>query len=189
VPFSWGGGAVLSLASWVWKTSDVRCSRRDAPGGPRRRPGIGLLAVGLLFGATACVATPDAVEEASAYAAVIRWFVADRDPQAPVFLDGRDDTEIDLAVQAEVVRLLEDYETVRFIDAVNEAVEESLPGLPVREDGVFLRLGALNANGTAWVRVDRYLTEEEAISYRFTLERQGDSWILEDPPELLQSSD
>lgn len=148
-----------------------------------------MLTVGLLLGATACVATPAAVEEATAYAAVVRWFVADRDPQAPVFLDGRDDTEIDLAVQAEVVRLLEDFESVRFIDAVNEAVEVSLPGLPVRESGVFLRLGALDANGTASVRVDRYLTEEVAISYQFTLQRQGDSWTLEGPPELLQSAD
>ena len=72
---------------------------------------------------------------------------------------------------------------------VNEAVEESLPGLPVRESGVFLRLGALDANGTAWVRVDRYLTEEVAISYQFTLQRQGESWTLEGPPELLQSDD
>jgi hypothetical protein len=148
-----------------------------------------LLTVGLLLGTTACVATSDAVEEASAYAAVVRWFVADRDPQAPVFLDGRDDTEIDLAVQAEVVRLLEDYESVRFIDAISEAVEDSLPGLPVRESGLFLRLGALDANGTARVRVDRYLTEEVVISYQFALQRRGDSWTLEGPPELLHSAD
>ena len=159
-------------------------------------PGLGgrfralawILIISLAAGSAACVGTSVSEErDAAVYAAVVRWFVADLDPATPIFLDGQDGIEIDLLVQAEVLHLLEDFEAVRFIDTLSEAVDETVPGSPVRAMGIFVRLGSISGDQRVSVTAARYISEDETATYLFTLGRRQGEWEIEGSPDLAQS--
>lgn len=136
----------------------------------------------------ACVsATPTEDREAAVYVEVARWFLSDVASETPVFLDHREEGEIDLAVQAAVVERLGEFQSVRFIDSVSEAVDETEPGAPVRDGGVFLRLGSLEGDGVVSLVVSRYVSADEVETYRFTLRVVGDRWDIQGVPTPVQS--
>ena len=99
-----------------------------------------------------------------------------------VFLAARDDAEISAEVQAGIVVELEDWANVRFIDALDEALEERDGVERVRSDGVLIGLGAVSGDDTeASLTADRYESESSTIVYDITLTRRGGEWRVEVP--------
>ena len=167
--------------------ADVAGRPRDPGLGARCRVLAWVLIISVAAGASACAGTSVSEErDAAVYAAVVRWFAAGLDPATPIFLDGQDGIEIDLVVQAGVLRLLEDFEVVRFIDTVSEAVDETIPGAPVRAMGIFVRLGSISGDQEVSVTAGRYMSEDETATYVFTLRRRQGEWEIEGSPNLAQ---
>ena len=173
----------------------VRGAMRVEVAAHPRDPGLGaccraivwVLIISIAAGSTACARTSVSEErDAAVYATVVRWFLAGLDPATPIFLDGQDGIEIDLVVQAEVLLLLEDFEVVRFIDTLSEAVDETLPGAPVRAMGIFVRLGSISGDRKVSVIAGRYISEDETATYVFTLGRPQAEWEIEGSPDLVQ---
>lgn len=99
-----------------------------------------------------------------------------------VFLAARDDAEISAEVQAGIVVDLEDWANVRFIDELDEALEEHEGVERVRSDGVLIGLGAVSGDDTeASLTADRYESESSTIVYDVTLTRRGGEWQVEVP--------
>jgi hypothetical protein len=166
---------------------DVASRPRDPGLGGRCRAIAWVLIISVAAGAAACARTSVSEErDAPVYAAVVRWFAVGLDPATPIFLDGQDGIEIDLVVQAGVLRLLEDFEVVRFIDTLSEAVDETVPGAPVRAMGIFVRLGHISGDREVSVTAGRYISEDETATYLFTLGRRQGVWEIEGSPELAQ---
>jgi len=165
----------------------VAARPRDPGLGGRCRVIAWVLVISVAAGAAACVRTSGSEDrDAAVYAAVVRWFAAGLDPATPIFLDGQDAIEIDLVVQAGVLRLLEDFEVVRFIDTLSEAVDETIPGAPVRAMGIFVRLGSISGDQEVSVTAGRYMSEDETATYIFTLRRRQGEWKIEGSPDLAQ---
>lgn len=159
--------------------------RRDLDSGGRCGAVAWVLVVLMAAGFAACAKKSASVErDAAVYAAVVRWFAAGLDPATSIFLDGPDGVEVDLAVQAEVLGLLKDFDVVRFIDTVSEAVDETVPGAPVRAEGIFVRLGSVTGDRRVSVTADRYVSENETKTYVFTLERRQGEWEIQGSPDL-----
>ena len=176
-----------SLGVWVTMGADVAARPRDPGLADRCRAIAGVLIISVVAGATACAGTSVSEEkDAAVYAAVVRWFAADLDPATPIFLDGQDGIEIDLVVQAGVLRLLEDFEVVRFIDTLSEAVDETIPGAPVRAMGILVRLGSISGDQEVSVTAGRYMSEDETTTYVFTLRGRQGEWEIEGSPDLAQ---
>ena len=149
---------------------------------------VSALVLVIAAGATACVTTSATEErDAAVYAAVVRWFGAGLDPATTIFLDSQDDTQIDLVVQVEVLRLLEGFEVVRFIDTLNEAIDETVAGAPVRDMGIFVRLGSISGDRTVSVAASRYISGDETTGYVFTFTRRQGEWELVGSPDLAKS--
>ncbi len=72
---------------------------------------------------------------------------------------------IDLAVQARVVTVLDTVARVRFIDHRAEAIDEDLPGKPVRENGMLVGLGPIVAGDAdqRTVQARRYLKPDRFV--------------------------
>jgi hypothetical protein len=155
--------------------------------GGRCRAIAWVLIVSVAAVAAACAKASVAEErDAAVYAAVVRWFAAGLDRATPIFLDGQDGIEIDLVVQARVLRLLEDFEVVRFIDTLSEAVDETVLGAPVRAVGIFVRLGSISGDREVSVTAGRYMSQDEMVTYVFTLGRRQGEWEIEGSPTLAQ---
>lgn len=86
------------------------------------------------------------------------------------------DQPIDLDVQVEVLDRLEDYATVRFVDAFEEAVAEEKAGVPVLQDGVVVGLGPLPQD-LSRAQVERYESEVDEPR-RFAASHEDDEWHL-----------
>lgn len=175
------------LGVWATIGADVAARPRDPGLGARCRAIAWILIISVAAGASACAGTSVSEErDAAVYAAVVRWFAAGLDPATPIFLDGQDAIEIDLVVQAGVLRLLEDFEVVRFIDTLSEAVDETIPGAPVRAMGIFVRLGSISGDQEVSVTAGRYMSEDETATYVFTLRLRQGEWEIEGSPNLAQ---
>lgn len=126
---------------------------------------------------------------AEIYAAAIRWLVDDGRDSEPVegervFVESVDEAGIPLAVQADVVNLLEDELSVRFIDAWEEAIDTAEPGDPVRDAGVLIGLGAVDVEERSPVRiyVDRYRHLLDVAAYDMLIERRAGRWRVTGDP-------
>lgn len=130
--------------------------------------------------------------EVGIYAAAIRWLVEDRWGDAegpfeePVYVEtiGADE-DIPLEIQAGVVERLEDFATVRFIDAREEAVETSKPRDPIRGEGLLVGLGPVPPGQGTPVRLyaDRYTDVEDVVAYELVIERAEGGWRVAGRPE------
>ena len=118
---------------------------------------------------------------ASIYAAVIVALVERPagDGRPVVFVTTRQDVKpISLEVQAAVVKNVADKATVRFVDRVEEAVDEKAPGLPVIE-GVLLRMGPVAANGDPIdVDVERYLDDATQQLVTLAASQASGVWVV-----------
>ncbi len=175
------------------------------------RRAVSLLSVGV-FAATltlsGCVdhAGPEDTRVSAVYAAVLRWFVHDEtgvdappatvpeDQRLHLFLEPRGEgARIDLQVQTQLIDDLIDVAAVRFIDALDEAIEEPADeaGAPVvRDDGILLRLDPVPEDGDhIELDVDRWVRsvdgEAEFETWRFDVVARGDSWQVTGAPEAV----
>ena len=101
-----------------------------------------------------------------------------------VYLASREGVTIDINVQAGIVVELEDWATIRFIDAIEEAIETGEPDAPVRDDGVLLGLGSI-PEGVASVSVsaDRYEGDSHLTVFDVELARRAGEWSVVEPLE------
>lgn len=170
-----------------------------------------LAVAGVLAGAMALVgcvdhAGPDDTRASAVYAAVVRWFVHDEtgiaappatvpeDERFHVFLEPRGEgARIDLQVQTELIEDLSDVVVVRFIDALDEAIEQPSDEdgtSAVRDGGVLLRLDPIPEEGDrVEVDVDRWVRSvddaEEFETLRFEVVAHGDEWRVKGTPQAV----
>lgn len=188
---------------------------------PPRRRGAWRLALARRTTAVAIVATltsvmplagcvdhagPEDTRVSAVYAAVVRWFVHDEtgvdappatvlaDDRLHVFLEPRGEgARIDLQVQTQLIDDLTDVAAVRFIDALDEAIEEPDAddgAAVVRDDGVLLRLDPVPEDGErVEVDVDRWIRsadgEPEFETLRFEVVATDESWRVDGAPEAV----
>jgi hypothetical protein len=140
-----------------------------------------LMVVGLLSGCTDGGEREDAERDAAIYRSVIVDVVErsgvdlDGGEDLPVlFLEALGPDGIPLGVQVEVVgHFVERYE-IRFIDDLDEAVDEELPGLPVQEGSLLIGLGDLDVGRTTEVHCEIYLRADDVRGFGYTLVQVGD---------------
>lgn len=127
--------------------------------------------------------------EVPVYAELIRRVVGDApfaevdDPKdVAVFVHPLEDDPIELDIQVEVLRELDEFATVRFVDSFVEAVEEDEPEVPVLEDGVVVGLGELRplegSDESFEVRAERYDASGGPRGLVFEARRSGQRWVL-----------
>lgn len=109
---------------------------------------LAIFALGLVGCGRATPTTVDRRDDVAVYVAVLRS-VAEL-PTTPatvrrrVFVEPLDKaTQLPLDVQAAVVADLKDVADLRFIDERQEAIDDKLPGWPVRDGGVLIALGSM----------------------------------------------
>lgn len=139
------------------------------------------VAAAFLLSATVagCNGDSETVErDAGIYAAVIDTVVGDApfadldDPLAVVvWVYPLADDVIDLEVQVEVLVLLEEYATIRFVDDFEEAVDEDAAGQPVLEAGVAVGLGPVPGEAPVSVRAERYAGDGSPEALRLDVRR------------------
>ncbi|MDP2292295.1 MAG: hypothetical protein Q8M22_13985 [Actinomycetota bacterium] len=143
------------------------------------------LIVGLSCVTAACTDLSPSKERASdVYATIIRSFADDSeaDPPLKVFVEPRGEgSSINVDVQAEVITAVEDVAEVRFIDARDEALEDTGDGvLVVRDGGILLAFGPVpNDAADVTVEVDQYLDGTSVRTHRFVMRRSGDVWLID----------
>jgi hypothetical protein len=148
---------------------------------------------GVLIGCGIDTEVDDADRNATIYRSVIADVVGrsgvgldDSDDLPVLFIEAFEADGISLEVQVEVVTsFIEQYE-IRFIDDRDEALEDDLEGLPVRENSVLIGLGPIVLDGTADVRSERYLSTDAVSAYRYTLAGRDDSWSIVGAPEEIE---
>lgn len=139
-----------------------------------------LMMIGLLTGCPNEEQQSDDERDAAIYEAVIEDVIE----RSGVELDGGEDLPvlfiesigpdgILLPVQVEVVGKFEDRYEIRFIDHLDEAVEEELVELPVPEGSLLIGLGDLHVDGTAAVHCEIYLQADDVRGFGYTLARVG----------------
>jgi hypothetical protein len=143
------------------------------------------LAVVVAVGATACGdGEPGETERAAGiYSAVVRAAVGDEpfvglaDPlRLVVWIYPLEDRSIELAVQVKVLEQLEDFATVRFVDAFDEAVDGNGPDRPVLEDGIAVGLGPVGESPRPQIDAAIHGVGADAEMVIFTVQRSGQSW-------------
>ena len=108
----------------------------------------------------------------------------DEDTTRTVFLQAHEDNEISAEVQVGVVNELDDWANVRFIDDLEEAVDESVDGAPVRDHGVLIGLGpATEGAVTSTLVADQYVSATQTMVFDVSLRRRSGEWTVEEPLE------
>lgn len=143
---------------------------------------VAAASVGLLLGC-GDEATADAETEAAIYAEVLRQVHGREQADEPPLLFVRPTAghAIDLGVQAEVVRRLDDVATVRFVDEDDEVLLVDEPDEPVRDDAVVITVSAIaRTGGRAEVRAERYADSRHVEVHCVALRRVGSEWRTTD---------
>lgn len=127
--------------------------------------------------------TETTVAQAGVYVATVRALVPSDAPDDAVddavFLGTEADDGLALALQAEILEALDDYEQIRFVDSRAEALEEREPLEPVRNEGVYLEFQSVEIRGdTADARVLRYEDATTQDRVELVLERAGTTWSV-----------
>jgi hypothetical protein len=138
------------------------------------------LAVLAACGSSAAARNDGDQRVAAVYRAVI-LAIADPQPDAEhkpvVFVAPRPDAKtIPLTVQASVVEGLADEVSVRFVDDDKEAIDGTVDGEPVKEEGVLLRLGPVAAGDPVEVTADRYRTLTDQALVTLSARSNGEDW-------------
>lgn len=164
-------GPVLSSARW-------------------RRLATALVALGLISGCTDGGEAEETTRDAAIYRSVIVDVVdrsgveLDETEGLPVlFIESLSPDGIPLQVQVGVVGgLVEEYE-IRFIDHLDEAVENDLPTVPVRAGSLLIGLGDIDIDGTAEVHSELYRQLDDVRGFSYTLTRiDDDRWDVVGSP-------
>lgn len=162
-----------------------------------RTNALRLTTVFALAGVLIGCASNTKVDETARNAAIYRSVIADVVDRSGVSLDDSEDQPvlfieafeadgITLEVQVEVVTsFIEQYE-IRFIDDRDEALADDLEGLPVRANSLLIGLGPIVLDGTADVRIERYLSTDAVSAYRYTLTGRDGRWSVVGSPEEIE---
>ncbi|MEX2626643.1 MAG: hypothetical protein WD225_07145 [Ilumatobacteraceae bacterium] len=149
---------------------------------------------------SAACSESDPVEEGSGRdAAVIEQVIrelagepdeSDESDDVPVvYVVGVDGT-IGIEVQASVAAALVDHIDVRFVDERVEAIDETVDGRPVRDDGVLLVIQDVPVEGEEIeVQVDRYVAFEDEERMVVSLEYDDPEWDVTSSVELEHPDD
>ncbi len=160
-----------------------------------RRILIGALFSGALA-STACTSDAPADDrELGIYASVLDWIFDQPDVEVgttpegdgpPAYIEHLGSGEIAIDVQVDIIGRFDGEVDIRFIDDRQEALDESLPGSPVRDEGILIGLGPVTDGDPTEVRAEaRYGSRIDA--YRFTLVRTGEQWRLDGEPALVDA--
>lgn len=169
------------------------------PSGPGRRLGA---PVACLLAAVLVLLVPLACSDGEGsggtdrrveiYGLVMDWLLErERFPADPgeepdetptVFVDHLN-RSIDLDVQVGLVGRFEGEFELRFVDALSEAVDDSDPEAPVRNDGVLVGLGMIPEEPPYLVRAEVYRERGDLDAYRFELVPSGEDWVMRSEPE------
>ena len=134
---------------------------------------------------TACTGGVSNASErrADIYSAVIRAVLGETShpkisSDTSVFVGaGRERSTINLEVQADIVDELHELATIRFVDRRVEAIDDSNPNRPVKDNGVLITLGKIPSGAnTVAVNAGRYLNAVDTDAYRVTLKRTKRQW-------------
>ena len=143
-----------------------------------------VLLLALVLVTAACskgAAKADQDRTASIYAAVVRGLLDPTAETASVVYVAPlpDQKAVSLETQAAVVADLKEEATVRFVDALSEAVNADAPEAPAK-DGFVIVLGPVPTTGTS-VELDaeRYESEDEHADIRLRVTANGDVWTAE----------
>ena len=129
--------------------------------------------------------------EGDAYIVVLDWLLDQ--PEAAfddetcgdriVYIESLGPADISLDSQVTVVDQFaaEDLE-VRFIDALEEAIDETVDGAPVRSDCVLVGLGPIPETPPVEIRGEIYRTKWDVTAYRFLLAVRDDTWQIVGEP-------
>ena len=127
---------------------------------------------------------------AQVYAAVIRALVSEPPGHPDTEAEGSDrvvyagpldeKADISLGVQVAVVEELDEFATIRFVDARNEAIDDHRRDRPVRESGVLVLLGAVPDGRTPSIEAARYVDVDDAARFRVKVERSRGQWRVVD---------
>jgi hypothetical protein len=120
---------------------------------------------------------------AAIYSAVIRAVLADT-PHPKISKDtsvfvvaAHERSPISLEVQADIVAELHELATIRFVDHRVEAIDDSNPNRPVKNNGVLITLGKIPSGAnTVTVNASRYVNATNTIAYRVNLKRTKTQW-------------
>lgn len=140
---------------------------------------MGIVVVGCADGGSG-----DEVRVADAYAEIVQAVVhAEPVPEAPedliVWIYPRPEgASINLEVQVEVLEMLEEFATVRFVDAFEEAVDDVDDSTRVIDDGVVVGLSPVEPGDRESV-AERF-TNEDRQPVEYTVVRTGSSWQTAD---------
>lgn len=96
-----------------------------------------------------------------------------------VFVVSVAEDPLSAGAQADVVAELRDDIDVRFADAREEAIDDTAPTAPVKDDGVLVVLGEIPKLGNpVSVAVEIYLARHEHTKVVYTLAPSGDEWEI-----------
>jgi hypothetical protein len=120
---------------------------------------------------------------AAIYSAVIRAVLADT-PHPKISKDtsvfvvaAHERSPISLEVQADIVAELHELATIRFVDHRVEAIDDSNPNRPVKNNGVLITLGKIPSGANpVTVNAGRYLNATDTVTYRVTVKRTKTEW-------------
>jgi hypothetical protein len=147
------------------------------------------LAAGVLAGCSddgGAVETPDE-RTIAVYTRVLKWVLAEHVPVRPaeeedlpvIYVVGGSGVEIGTDVQAAVVKNLLDEATVRFADEREEAIDDSLEQLPVRDEGVLVVLPPVPEEGRSVdMPVEVYVDEADDTTWELNVARLGSVWSV-----------
>jgi hypothetical protein len=126
--------------------------------------------------------TPTARQDrtAAVYTAILRAVLpADANGGVAYVAPFPQQKSVSLETQAAVIADLADQATVRFVDALSEAVDAGAAGSPAKE-GVVVLLGPVPAAGAAVeVEAETYESENVHESIRFRVSAVGEQWRAE----------
>ena len=159
-----------------------------------RRRRVALLALLAAVASAACSGQDPNVtagdeREVAVYTEVLGWLIENAevtdggpDPLV-VFVASRSATPIDVDVQVALVDTFAETISLRFVDERAEALIEDETDRPVRNAGMLVGLGAVDAQGeVVEVYADRYFSATRAEAWIVTMERSGESWQMRGRP-------
>jgi hypothetical protein len=122
------------------------------------------------------VKTPE-IGAADAYLAIVTWELGELPPPGTdaslpvVYIAPEDGTTIDAGAQANVLRATVDVAKVRFTDVRDDATDKGVDGAPVKDGGVLLIVGKIDAKGTSRLElpITVYRTETDQQDTVLTL--------------------
>jgi hypothetical protein len=129
---------------------------------------------------------------ADAYLAVLTSILIDTD-DAPAGTDGTADEPSDplpvvflvaldgplgIGDQAAIIQGFDTSHDIRFVDDLDAAVDDELPGRPPRDDALVLGVGTIAVQPPHLLRIEHYETEDRIDATLLTLEYDDGAWVV-----------